>query len=136
MTKRNIIVCVCTEILKDAATDTFGTLKQICVKVSCGYEVHICITFIVWIFLDSTNCLKHLCPYFESYFVMFNKIANRFIECMSGHTGENCTLKCTYPSYGVRCQELCKCDERYCSATTGCIEPISGKAFSFRMLIL
>lgn len=44
--------------------------------------------------------------------------------CMPGYVGINCTIRCTYPLYGHRCQGVCDCDEGMCDVSTGC-EPIS-----------
>nr|XP_034332854.1 multiple epidermal growth factor-like domains protein 10 [Crassostrea gigas] len=40
--------------------------------------------------------------------------------CNDGYTGSNCILRCRYPSYGRRCQQLCNCEEIVCNSTTGC----------------
>lgn len=44
-------------------------------------------------------------------------------ECYPGHLGWNCSEQCRYPNYGRFCQELCKCEEKFCDIATGCIEP-------------
>lgn len=43
-----------------------------------------------------------------------------FSECMPGFTGLNCTTKCPYPTYGVRCQGYCDCSNAMCDVFTGC----------------
>lgn len=45
-----------------------------------------------------------------------------FSECMPGYTGTglNCTTKCPYPIYGVRCQGYCDCSNEMCDVSTGC----------------
>lgn len=61
----------------------------------------------------------------------FNKILNMvqiliffyFIllsACLSGLSGMNCTKKCPFPTYGHRCQKLCKCNKEQCDVSTGC----------------
>lgn len=40
--------------------------------------------------------------------------------CVTGYTGLNCTKKCPFPTYGKRCQNLCKCDKDQCDMSTGC----------------
>lgn len=40
--------------------------------------------------------------------------------CMTGYTGLNCTKKCPFPTYGKRCQKLCKCDKDQCDMSSGC----------------
>ncbi|XP_052709395.1 multiple epidermal growth factor-like domains protein 10 isoform X3 [Crassostrea angulata] len=44
-------------------------------------------------------------------------------ECYPGYLGWNCSEQCRYPNYGRFCQELCKCEEKFCDIATGCIEP-------------
>lgn len=39
---------------------------------------------------------------------------------MAGYTGQNCTEKCLFPTYGIRCQNLCECDKDQCDVSTGC----------------
>lgn len=45
---------------------------------------------------------------------------------MSGFSGKNCTQKCPFPTYGIRCQELCKCNKDQCDVSTGCSTLIDG----------
>lgn len=40
--------------------------------------------------------------------------------CKDGYTGPKCTLRCRYPSFGIKCQQLCDCAEVFCNSTTGC----------------
>nr|XP_034334930.1 platelet endothelial aggregation receptor 1 isoform X4 [Crassostrea gigas] len=44
-------------------------------------------------------------------------------ECYPGYLGWNCSEQCRYPNYGRFCQELCKCEEKFCDIATGCVEP-------------
>lgn len=39
---------------------------------------------------------------------------------MPGFSGLNCTRKCPFPTYGIRCQKLCKCNKDQCDVSTGC----------------
>lgn len=39
---------------------------------------------------------------------------------MPGFNGINCTEKCPFPTYGNRCQMLCKCNKDQCDVSTGC----------------
>lgn len=48
---------------------------------------------------------------------------------MPGYNGENCSLTCPYPYYGVDCQRTCNCSRDLCDSSTGCIAPITGKQF-------
>ncbi|XP_056013741.1 multiple epidermal growth factor-like domains protein 10 [Ostrea edulis] len=43
-------------------------------------------------------------------------------ECSLGYTGNNCEIRCRYPSYGVSCQLECNCTEGNCHFQTGCID--------------
>lgn len=47
-------------------------------------------------------------------------------ECHPGYLGQNCSEICRHPTYGVECQKLCKCDEKYCDIATGCFLPDVG----------
>lgn len=42
------------------------------------------------------------------------------IECLPGYIGRNCTSKCPYPTYGIKCQEICYCSNNQCDASSGC----------------
>ncbi|XP_056013975.1 multiple epidermal growth factor-like domains protein 10 isoform X1 [Ostrea edulis] len=46
-------------------------------------------------------------------------------ECMKGYSGPFCEEKCPYPSYGLRCQSICKCTQENCSFENGCFKAIS-----------
>lgn len=39
---------------------------------------------------------------------------------MQGFTGDNCSSRCPYPTYGRDCQELCNCSKDMCDVSTGC----------------
>lgn len=39
---------------------------------------------------------------------------------MQGFSGDNCTSRCPYPTYGRVCQELCNCSKDMCDVSTGC----------------
>lgn len=45
---------------------------------------------------------------------------------MPGYIGMNCSSKCPYPTYGIKCQEICNCSKEACDLTTGCSAAISG----------
>lgn len=51
---------------------------------------------------------------------------NVVTECISGYTGQNCTLKCPYPTYGDNCQQNCKCRKDECDISSGCNSLTSG----------
>ncbi|XP_062597137.1 uncharacterized protein LOC134258600 [Saccostrea cucullata] len=42
------------------------------------------------------------------------------VECKTGYTGLKCEIKCPYPSYGSKCQQLCNCSETNCNSVSGC----------------
>lgn len=47
--------------------------------------------------------------------------------CTPGFSGINCTEKCPFPTYGNRCQMLCKCNKDECDVSTGCSSHFYGK---------
>lgn len=76
----------------------------------------------------------------------FNKILNMvqiliffyFIllsACLSGFSGMNCTKKCPFPTYGHRCQKLCKCNKEQCDVSTGCTLLLDGIFIFFISLL-
>lgn len=76
----------------------------------------------------------------------FNKILNMvqiliffyFIllsACLSGYSGINCTKKCPFPTYGHRCQKLCKCNKEQCNVSTGCTLLFDGIFIFFLSLL-
>ncbi|XP_062601840.1 multiple epidermal growth factor-like domains protein 10 isoform X2 [Saccostrea cucullata] len=50
-----------------------------------------------------------------------NNIENCTV-CEAGFSGINCTKKCVYPSYGLRCQDVCNCSNDTCDFISGCNE--------------
>lgn len=32
------------------------------------------------------------------------------LGCMLGYSGQNCTIKCPYPTFGDECQRYCDCE--------------------------
>ncbi|XP_061177282.1 multiple epidermal growth factor-like domains protein 11, partial [Saccostrea echinata] len=42
------------------------------------------------------------------------------LDCNLGFSGINCSQKCGYPSYGLKCQGFCKCQKRICNSVNGC----------------
>lgn len=43
-----------------------------------------------------------------------------FKDCTTGFHGPTCGQTCRYPSYGIKCQSKCSCEEQQCSHITGC----------------
>ena len=58
-----------------------------------------------------------------------------FEECGPGYSGPNCTLICTYPTYGDECQEICDCDNKTCDISTGCRIPTTGILICSKIMI-
>lgn len=56
--------------------------------------------------------ILHTCIYLSIYLL--------FLACMQGFTGDNCSSRCPYPTYGRDCQELCNCSKDMCDVSTGC----------------
>lgn len=54
---------------------------------------------------------------------------------MPGFNGINCTEKCPFPTYGKRCQMLCKCNKDQCDASTGCSSNFDGIPFFIRNVV-
>lgn len=50
------------------------------------------------------------------------KIMPLFSACLDGFIGEECDKSCSYPSYGRNCRFICNCTEKYCNASTGCVQ--------------
>lgn len=50
------------------------------------------------------------------------KIMPLFSACLDGFIGEECNKSCSYPSYGRNCHFICNCTEKYCNASTGCVQ--------------
>uniref|UniRef100_A0A8W8JB63 Uncharacterized protein n=1 Tax=Magallana gigas TaxID=29159 RepID=A0A8W8JB63_MAGGI len=42
------------------------------------------------------------------------------IECPVGYTGNQCDIRCRYPSFGYLCQFACNCSKERCNFTKGC----------------
>lgn len=42
------------------------------------------------------------------------------LACLSGYFGMNCCSRCTYPYYGLGCQNTCYCNVADCNYVTGC----------------
>lgn len=40
--------------------------------------------------------------------------------CTIGYLGINCTDKCPYPAYGLKCQKRCNCGIKVCDHVSGC----------------
>lgn len=47
---------------------------------------------------------------------------------MPGCSGVNCTERCNYPAYGLRCKGYCDCEEDACDMSIGCRTPLTGKS--------
>lgn len=41
-------------------------------------------------------------------------------ECPVGYTGNQCDIRCRYPSFGYLCQFACNCSKERCNFTKGC----------------
>lgn len=41
-------------------------------------------------------------------------------SCPVGFTGKYCEKQCSYPHYGIGCQQSCSCSKRHCNVSTGC----------------
>ena len=54
---------------------------------------------------------------------------NYFEECGPEYSGPNCTILCSYPTYGDECQGICACDKKTCDISTGCRIPRTGFLF-------
>lgn len=46
--------------------------------------------------------------------------------CDPGFFETNCRAKCSYPYFGVDCQERCDCTENLCNVSIGCLTQASG----------
>lgn len=56
--------------------------------------------------------------------------------CIPGYVGENCLGKCTYPYYGMDCQNQCDCDENRCDFSTGCTNFTKGFASPCTLMVI
>uniref|UniRef100_A0A8W8JL09 Uncharacterized protein n=1 Tax=Magallana gigas TaxID=29159 RepID=A0A8W8JL09_MAGGI len=61
------------------------------------------------------NSFKGCCPGSA-----WNSQNQKCEPCMQGFTGDNCSSRCPYPTYGRDCQELCNCSKDMCDVFTGC----------------
>lgn len=52
-------------------------------------------------------------------------------ECVPGFSGQNCTRKCPIPTYGKRCQNVCKCKKDQCDVSSGCSTLFDGIYYLF-----
>lgn len=43
-----------------------------------------------------------------------------FIGCKPGHFDVNCSQRCIYPTYGVKCRKFCSCEKKFCNFSSGC----------------
>ncbi|XP_062615706.1 uncharacterized protein LOC134277383 [Saccostrea cucullata] len=50
-----------------------------------------------------------------------NVSSNKCIACQIGYHGQNCSVKCVFPSFGMACDKECKeCNESECHYDVGC----------------
>lgn len=56
------------------------------------------------------------------------------IGCLPGYIGMNCSLKCPYPTYGIKCQEICNCGDEQCDVTTGCNTVTTGNVHLYTVV--
>lgn len=58
------------------------------------------------------------------------------IECLPGYIGMNCSYKCPYPTYGIKCQEICNCSNEQCDVTTGCNTVTTGNVHLYIVVFI
>lgn len=58
------------------------------------------------------------------------------IDCLPGYIGMNCSSKCPFPTYGIKCQEICKCSNEQCDVTTGCNTVITGNVHLYIVVFI
>ena len=42
------------------------------------------------------------------------------MNCSAGYIGSHCENRCSFPSFGYGCQQVCLCSRKQCHFTTGC----------------
>lgn len=67
-----------------------------------------------------------MCTVKIGYRFVFLILGFRFLDCMPGYSGINCTSVCPYPQYGIDCQRKCNCSEDTCDVSTGCQQITTG----------
>lgn len=67
---------------------------------------------------DIPECIADFKSCCEGY--IWNSKTNSCEVCTLGYTGQNCSEKCPFPTYGKRCQKLCKCNQDQCDVSEGC----------------
>lgn len=58
------------------------------------------------------------------------------IGCLPGYIGMNCSFKCPYPSYGIKCQGICYCSDEQCDVTTGCNTVTTGNVHLYIVVFI
>lgn len=58
--------------------------------------------------------------YVVGFFIKITLILNVVDKCPDGFIGKYCDKQCSYPQYGIGCQQSCKCSKRRCNVFTGC----------------
>lgn len=56
----------------------------------------------------------------ETLYNIYNFIIIKGTECPLGYIGRYCDTQCTFPYYGVDCQQTCACSPSKCNFTSGC----------------
>ncbi|XP_062609292.1 scavenger receptor class F member 2-like [Saccostrea cucullata] len=55
------------------------------------------------------------CPGYQ-----WNNNTEKCTACEAGFSGISCTYKCVYPSYGLKCKQVCACSNDRCDFILGC----------------
>lgn len=54
------------------------------------------------------------------FFIKHIMTLNVVDRCPDGFIGKNCDKQCSYPEYGIGCQQSCMCSKQRCNVFTGC----------------
>lgn len=74
---------------------------------------------------------------FEMYFLSILTLTIHIcffdnIDCLPGYIGMNCSSKCPFPTYGIKCQEICNCSKEQCDVATGCNTVTTGNVHLYK----
>lgn len=66
--------------------------------------------------------LKYTVYWYRKLFwkYLFKEMHFCWIGCKPGHFDVNCSQRCIYPTYGVKCRNYCSCEKKFCNFSFGC----------------
>ena len=66
------------------------------------------------------NDKMYFYPPVNQLFTVMNHITLHIKACPLGYFGNNCSVQCPHPSFGLFCGETCNCSQSECDPALGC----------------